>query len=84
MDKVYQKLNLYAPEEEEKIFCSKELTKENTQVFVISTIGYFELPIGNTVSNLGLGISSLNALADSKIPNPWFYYYLIRPKNKNT
>ena len=48
--------------EEENIFCSKELTKENTQVFVISTIGYFKLPIGNIVSDLGLGISSLTLL----------------------
>ena len=52
------------------------LTEENTQLGIISPIGYFKSPIGDILSDWGLVICSLTLRCQthiSPIPN-WIYY----------
>ena len=52
---------------------NRGLTEENTQLGIISRIGYFKSPIGD-IFQLGMGVLfSDSALPDSYIPN-WIYY----------
>ena len=49
---------------------NRGLTEENTQLGIISRIGYFKSPIGD-IFQLGMGVwFSDSALPDSYIPNP--------------
>ena len=58
-------------------FPIRRLTKENTQLGIISSIGYFKSPIGDILSNWGLVICSLTLCYQTNIsPIPNWKYYL--------